>query len=223
MESGTHLCPVNPVPWRISNRGSVWVVPHGPEDEALAAIAGLAPCTCRQKFDELVQRERIRNWPRPIAPRPWPAPPESKQDRRKRLREVLMRATMPALVRHLVPPFHTQDWVHSVRRRGLAAMFSRPELGEGVAYCTSIYTRPDPVFDIRRVMMIATRKGSNLGVEIKFVGARIPPTGGLTPECFEEFEPTPIDVVKAKMSLPEALSLKGYAKMEFDHPFVEPW
>jgi hypothetical protein len=137
-----------------------------------------------------------------------------------------MRATMPAMVRYLVPPMRTREWVFGVRRRGLAEMFSRPELGEGVAYCESIhyYKGPGGRYDLTRVLLVAKRhEGNSVGCAVKFVGAKIPPTGPLTPDCFEVFDPSPIDWVKAKMILPDVDMLKLYAKEERERAWTEPW
>jgi hypothetical protein len=221
----THKCPVGPVRYGV-RRGSVVIEPHPGEDWAYAAMVG-APCTCGTLKERLIVEQDRAGRPR-LKPTSGAADfpfeklrPKGKSDRRRYVQCELARMTMPALVRYVVPVAGTMDWVRSVRRRGLANAFGRPELGEGVAYVASVGgAKKDGKYRFLRAMVVACiNHEGKVGARIEFVE-----TGGfLNPTESKPYEPDPIDIVKARMSLPQPESFVQYFRAEKQSPTPTVW
>ena len=220
-----HNCPVGPVRYCV-RRGSIVIEPHPSEDRAYSAMAG-APCTCGKLKERLIAEQDRAGRPRlkpSFVPDDFPFAklrPKGPSDRRAYVREVLARMTMPALVRYIVPVERTMDWVRSVRRRGLANAFGRPELGEGVAYVASCGgTKKDGQYRFLRAMVVAyINDQGKLGARIEFVE-----TGGFSnPTESKPYEPDPMDIVKVRMSLPQPESFVQHFRAEKQSPTPTVW
>jgi hypothetical protein len=213
------------VQWVI-RRGKIYIEAHPPEDVALHGILIGAPCTCGDLKKKLIESERKRGIPRlkqkvpPHEPTFW-QPSKDKKERRKQAKQHLPRASMPELVRYLVPLYESEYWVRTIRKAGLATQFCRPELGEGVAYSVSIYgaTRP---YMLRALVIARANNDGTVGARIAFIEAQrsgAPPTWKEIPAN----QVSVVDFVQARMSLPEVESLKRFAQQEAQTPTKVPW
>lgn len=220
----THKCPVGSVRYGV-RRGSIVIEPHPNEDLAYAAMVG-APCTCCKLKTRLVAEQNQAGRPRlkpsatsddfPFAK----LRPKGKRDRKLYVQQVLARMTMPALVRYVVPPEKTMDWVRTVRRRGLVHAFGRPELGEGVAYVVPVSGSKNGQYRFLQAMVVAyINHEGKLSARIEFVE-----TGGFTePNKRTAYEPDAIDFVKARMCLQQPESLAQYCRAEKQSPTPTVW
>ena len=212
-------CPLGQVCCRVSPRGSVTVDAHSPAELALAAITG-ARCTCDDMRMRLVEGERLRRSTQlyrrePVNSFPFAQWAELKrQDRRVKALKELPRASMPALVRYLVPRSKSRYWARSVRKLGMVHLFGRQKLGEGVAYCESLGFSHGR---FARAILVACNDDGQLVARLKFVEK------GINEEAWREFKPGLVDAVKARMLLPTKLDCKEFVEEEKQNPTRIVW
>lgn len=243
-------CPVYPVRL-IVRRGKVYIEPHTPEQLALAAIAGSAPCNCESRKQTLVnwQRGTLRTETRSAAPSireqacslgsdtgpyvdpDWLYLPDLSRKERKERWAKAVRSRMPALVRLMLRDAYsvTETWHRSVWRPGFAEMLCDPSRGEGVVEVHPLYDHKSrPGYAYVRLLLIGKRSPDHTKgcAAIRLVGiprTRLVGDWKYGPELFEEIALDPLAIGHAVMSLTPRAQIEQALEENRDKPVEYVW